>query len=251
MEINPLVAAALGSVFRWALTFGAGWFVSKGIWTQDESTTYVLAASAGAVALLWSVYQKYKTRVQFLNALDSPKGASEAEVKAKGAPNYLKLLVALLALGVAAGSVSACASTPANMDKTATALAIYGKRVSDVLLSAQELAVKSSPSVIPEASLAKAQVQFKNAAGVGKKLGDALELYDALAPSETAKRMAAIGNIHRLMDELRRLTRVVLVLAGDNPAGQELLKLYDNLDTVFAEIEAGINRWQDAALAKK
>lgn len=81
MSINPLLAAAVGAFFRWALTFVAGYVVKAGIWTGDEATTYVVAGTAALVSLAWSLYQKYRTKVVVQAALDARPGTTEAELR--------------------------------------------------------------------------------------------------------------------------------------------------------------------------
>lgn len=77
--MNPLAQAAIGSVIRFALAGLAGWLVSHGIWTQADSTIYVEAAALGVVSLGWGLYQKYKSRLRFIAALQLPAGASEED----------------------------------------------------------------------------------------------------------------------------------------------------------------------------
>lgn len=79
--MNPLLAAALGSIIRWGLAFLVGYIVRKGIWTPDEAAYYVSAASLTIVGLLWSLWTNYKGRVKFLTALHAPPGTSEQDVK--------------------------------------------------------------------------------------------------------------------------------------------------------------------------
>ena len=78
-----LLQQALGSIIRWALTFVAGYLVEHGIWTQADAQTYVAAAALAATALLWSLWQKYKSRIHFTTALEMPAGATEQQVHAK------------------------------------------------------------------------------------------------------------------------------------------------------------------------
>ncbi len=81
--MNPILGAAIGSILRWLLAVGAGYFVQKGIWTDTDATAYVSAAALGLLSLGWSLYNKYRGRIKFLTALDMPPGATEAEVKTK------------------------------------------------------------------------------------------------------------------------------------------------------------------------
>lgn len=80
--MNPILSAALGSLIRWVLAIGAGYFVEHGLWTQADATIYVTAAALGVLSLGWSLWVKYRGRITFLTALEMPKGATEADVKA-------------------------------------------------------------------------------------------------------------------------------------------------------------------------
>lgn len=80
--MNPMFAAAIGAIIRWALTFLAGYLVTRGIWSQQEATVYVLAAATALTALLWSLYQKYIERAKLVTALATPGVKSEAQIEA-------------------------------------------------------------------------------------------------------------------------------------------------------------------------
>lgn len=78
--MNPLLVSALGSIFRWGLAFGAGWMVERGIWSQQESTEYVAALAMALASLVWGLWQKYRSRIHFLTALNVPSGTNEQAV---------------------------------------------------------------------------------------------------------------------------------------------------------------------------
>jgi len=114
--MNPLLMEALGSIVRWLLAGAAGWLVQHGIWTQAQSQTYVMAAALAVLSIGWSLWQKYKSRLRFLTALESPAGTPESVIKTKVSTGtgasigvLLLLIAALLGAGVLA---SGCASTP-------------------------------------------------------------------------------------------------------------------------------------------
>jgi hypothetical protein len=71
------MSAALGSILRWALSLVVPYLVSAGIWTADEATAYVTGASLAILALAWSLWQKHKSRLRFLEALDAMPGTPE------------------------------------------------------------------------------------------------------------------------------------------------------------------------------
>ncbi len=80
-SMNPLLAAAIGSIIRWGLAFVGGYLVSHGIWTSEENASYVAAGAAAGAALIWGLYQKYRTRITILKALNAPAGSSEEQVR--------------------------------------------------------------------------------------------------------------------------------------------------------------------------
>jgi hypothetical protein len=90
--MHPLLASALGAVIRWALTLLVPFFVANGIWTPDESVAYVTGATIAILSLIWSLWQKYGARVEFLNALWSMPATPEKDVKNLPAPPLKELL---------------------------------------------------------------------------------------------------------------------------------------------------------------
>lgn len=103
--MNPLVVEALGAIVRWVLTFGAGWLVQHGIWTQADAKTYVAAAAMGMIAGAWSLWSKYKGQVKFLTALEATPGTTPAQIDARIA-NGLGAKVAMILLAVALGGLA-------------------------------------------------------------------------------------------------------------------------------------------------
>ena len=81
--MNPILQSALGSVLRWLLALGAGYLVKAGIWTNSNAETYVAAGAMALLAIGWSLWQKYHSRIKFLTALTMPVGATENDVTAQ------------------------------------------------------------------------------------------------------------------------------------------------------------------------
>jgi len=79
--MHPLLQAALGAIIRWALSLLVPYLVTAGIWTPDEATAYVTGASLALLGLGWSLWQKYRARIRFLDALDLPAGTPEGFVQ--------------------------------------------------------------------------------------------------------------------------------------------------------------------------
>src|SRR3990167_10585049 len=103
--MNPLLVSALGSLVRWVLAFGAGWLVNRGVWTEAAASEYLAAGSLAVVAIAWSVWQKYRSRIKFLTALEAPAGTDEEMVDVKISRGTGATLAVLLALGLDRKSV--------------------------------------------------------------------------------------------------------------------------------------------------
>lgn len=73
--MNPIFSAALGSILRHVLTMGATYLVTKGVWSETDASVYVTAAAMGLVSVVWAVWQKYRTHLTILKALDLPAGS--------------------------------------------------------------------------------------------------------------------------------------------------------------------------------
>lgn len=80
--MNPLLQQFLVTVFRWGLTFLAGFAVKLGIFKElGETEQYVAAGAVALAVLVWSLWSKYKGRIAFVKALESPAGTTEQEIK--------------------------------------------------------------------------------------------------------------------------------------------------------------------------
>jgi membrane protein implicated in regulation of membrane protease activity len=81
--LNPMLMKALGSLIRAGLMLAVPFFVSQGIWTPDEATATMTALATAAAALVWSLFEKYKSRQKLVTAIASAKGDTEANVEKK------------------------------------------------------------------------------------------------------------------------------------------------------------------------
>ena len=79
--MNPLAVEAIGAVLRALLNIGAGYLVSRGIWTSERAEVYVGAAAMALLSLGWTVWRQGHMRVKLLTALGLA-GVSEHEVEA-------------------------------------------------------------------------------------------------------------------------------------------------------------------------
>jgi len=147
----------------------------------------------------------------------------------------LKLLALTLLM-----SVSLACATAAGRDYQLVAK--YGSDVTRIGTQAQDIVLQADKSGLqPNKDLtAKSMVAFKELGENLNKLADGLTLYDSLL--QPGDRQAQAGKIQSLLGEARRLTRVVMMFTGGNETlGDSLLVLFDNLDRLFTEIQAGLS----------
>lgn len=71
-----LLKAAIGSVVRFALSSVAGWMISKGVLTPEQVDYLIAGIATGVIALVWSLWAKYRGRLKLAVALESPANSS-------------------------------------------------------------------------------------------------------------------------------------------------------------------------------
>lgn len=80
--MNPFLNEIIGAVIRTGVAFVLGWLVNQMIISADQATEWTTAITGGALVLLWSIWQKYRSRKKLVTALASPAGSSEHRVEA-------------------------------------------------------------------------------------------------------------------------------------------------------------------------
>jgi len=140
--IPELFKSVTGSVLRWVLQGFFAWLAAKNVITEQQGTELLLAITGGVIVLVWSLFQKYKSRIAFLTALNMPAGTPEEMVKTavksgqRASVWSLLLLVSLIPL---AGSQTACGddtqkSIASNVDRVAI-LTQDGREIRDELFT--------------------------------------------------------------------------------------------------------------------
>lgn len=81
--MNPVFSAAVGSILRHFLTMVATALVTRGIWTPEDSSTYVAAAALAIISLGWAMYQKYAAHSKVIEALSAPVGTTIEDLNRK------------------------------------------------------------------------------------------------------------------------------------------------------------------------
>lgn len=122
--MNPIWLEILGVALRWALSSISGYLVANHILTADQQDRFTgaivehaLLWAPGAVALAWGLWARYRGRVKFLTALESPAGTTEEGVKARianglGSSVATGAILVFVMAGAAAFTMPNCASAP-------------------------------------------------------------------------------------------------------------------------------------------
>jgi hypothetical protein len=79
--MNPLIRDILETLLRKGLTVVATYLVTVGVLTEGQATEVIAGLVLVGVSIAWSLYQRYKDRLNFLTALEAPPGTSERTVK--------------------------------------------------------------------------------------------------------------------------------------------------------------------------
>ncbi len=80
--MNPLVVSFIGNIVRFFAATAFGWFVQRGVFTENQAEIYVSALAIGAPTLIWGLWEKYKSKLLLNTAVALPAAVSVEEVKA-------------------------------------------------------------------------------------------------------------------------------------------------------------------------
>lgn len=81
--MNPMIVTMLGSLLRALLLAAFGGLIDRGIWSTDQVEWLAVGLAGFVLTWGWALWKHYKSRIKFLTALETPAGATEAEVVAK------------------------------------------------------------------------------------------------------------------------------------------------------------------------
>ena len=81
--MNPLVVTMLGSLLRMALLGLFAGLIQKGVWTEGQVEAVAVGVAGFLATAVWALWNHYKARLKFVEALASPLGTTEAEVLRK------------------------------------------------------------------------------------------------------------------------------------------------------------------------
>jgi hypothetical protein len=208
--MNPMLAAALGAILRWALAFLAGYLVNAGIWKSAEAETYVGAAVLGLLGLGWSVWQKYKSRIKFLAALNAPAGTAEANLDTRGITLKSAPVVLLAALLTGTLALGACSPKVPPTVGPAGKIAWQAKNVTDAASTALKgIELFTDQGLIPKATAIQVIQAIRQVGLGGNALASALQVY--------AESKGANGGIEirTTIQNIQKLVTDALVLVPD------------------------------------
>lgn len=134
--IPELFKSVTGSVLRWVLQGFFAWLAAKNIITEQQGTELLLAITGGVIVLVWSLVQKYKSRLAFLTALNMPAGTPEEMVKTairSGHRDSVWSLLLLVSLIPLVGLQTACG------DDTVRGIAVNVDRVAILVQDGREV----------------------------------------------------------------------------------------------------------------
>lgn len=205
-----MLSAALGAILRWALALLAGYLVKAGIWSGSEADTYVGAAVLALLALGWSFWQKYKSRINFLAALNAPKGTTEGELDTRGIHLGSAPVVLLAASLAALMAVTACSPKVPPTVGPAGKIAWQAKNVTDAAATAlRGIELFTDQGLIPKPVAVQVITAVRQVGLAGNALADALTVF--------AESKGADGGIEikTTIQNIRRLVTDSLVLVPD------------------------------------
>lgn len=81
--MNPMLSAWLGAALRALIGPALTWVALRIGMDEGDATVATLALTGVLLNVLWVLWTKYKDRLKFLTALESPSWATEDAIKAR------------------------------------------------------------------------------------------------------------------------------------------------------------------------
>jgi len=229
--MNPLIHEFLLAIIRKFITIAATWLVTEGFIGENDVEKYVAGFALMAVSLIWSLWSRYKDRINFLAALDAQPGTDEKEVKMKAKQFPPHSLVILLAAGL---TLTSCASAPT---KPVSQVAFYGGRTLEAINTLQQtVANLEAQRLIPTDAAADVMIAAYTAGETGQKLADLLQAYDAAVGAAKQGMVPDIGALVSSLDTL--LLRVMKVNFGGQQ--QQIAQLVNNVLLIVNQLRAAV-----------
>lgn len=236
--MNPLLQDFLIATLRHWLTMAGMWLLTKGYLGGNDSDIekYASGLALLTVAFIWSYWNKYKNRINFLTALESPAGTDEQTVKtrAKNFPPSTFPPSAAVVLLVAGLTAVSCASAPKS---PVSQVAFYGGRTLEAINSLQQVvAGLEAQRVISTDAAAEVMIAAYTAGETGQKLADLLQAYDAAVGATKQGMIPDIGALVSSLDVL--LMRVLKANFGSQQ--QQVAQLVNNVLVLLNQLRAAV-----------
>jgi hypothetical protein len=198
--MNPLIQEFLIATLRHWLTMLGMWLLTSGYITGDASTVEKYAAGFAVLFLsfMWSYWNKYKGRINFLMALQTPAGTAEEDVKAKAKAFPPKVMGVLLALGLLFNGGCAAKSAPVLVAQASLGMA---QTIEQLQTGAIEL---QQAGVIDARTALKVQTRLLTVNGMVEKVVPYLKAADRMTQSGVQMTQAELDAL---------ITQVYLALA--------------------------------------
>lgn len=207
-----LLQEILFTFVRYGAVALAGWFVSKGVWTQDQAAVFtspdvVSWIVAGLLAVIIGIYKTYRNRIKFLAALRAAPGTTEDEIHAKLRVDRSPLIVPLLLGATLIPFYTAAYSAACAPSKRARVVQAYqSTQIGLGAVQDAELALYKSGTV-PALTLEKHQEinrAFVKAFRAQITFGNALLAWrsEGVQPSGYAEWLAAIDETLAVLSDL-------------------------------------------------
>lgn len=229
--MNPILSAALGSILRWLLVFLAGYFVQAGIWSGAEAETYVTAAVLGLLGLGWSLWQKYRSRIKLIAALNAPAGTTEGDLDVRGVSLRSAPTVVLAAILGAGLALPACGGNLPPTVGPAGKIAYQAKNVTDAAATAlRGIELFTDQGLIPKPVAIQVITAIRQVGLGGNAMADALRVY--------AESKGANGGIEirTTIQNIQRLVTDALVLVPDLATRQRVQQITQPILDALAAI---------------
>ncbi|MGE0133055.1 MAG: hypothetical protein AB7U82_33680, partial [Blastocatellales bacterium] len=187
--------------------------VKRGVIDGTLGDDLILAATIAIPTLIWSIWQKYKDRLNFVTALGLPANSTEGDVKAvidRGGGAHHKLLTILLLATVGFAGLATQACGKEQIENT------LAKTVTAMRAARRVTTVQHKYSHLDDAAYKARLDAFDRAYTVVDEIGDDLAAFGEITP----------GNKQRVLDKIGDLTATFdqLLASGDlgvkNPASQ-------------------------------
>jgi hypothetical protein len=230
--MNPLFRDILESLLRKGATGLATYLVTVGLLTEGQATQVVAGLVLLGVSIAWSVFQRYKDRLEFLTAIKAPPGASEKQVKEMAKlPSAPSTLGVLLVVVLSTSAVLGCAMRGKPPERQVAIIALQvTSGVDAVAKTSQEL---HESKVLTDAQYKAVVVRLREVYLQTSRLADALKAYDTVASTDAASQVTAALNALAVL-----VPNVVADVTG--PGGQKLAALVGEVNKLLIAIAQAV-----------